>query len=87
MPLTAEHSWQILPITTAATALLIMLLTPLAHKTKLVDLPSQRKIHDSATPLVGGLAIFITLAIVFSGPCHPIASYRPGFYKHWAQAA
>ncbi len=40
-----------------------MLLIPLAHKTKLLDYPSKRKVHDSVTPMVGGLAIFITLAI------------------------
>ncbi len=63
MPLSPEQSWWILPATTAVTALLIILLKPLAHKTKLLDQPSQRKVHDSATPMVGGLAIFIALAI------------------------
>lgn len=64
MPLTAEQSWQILPFATAATVLLIILLSPLAQKTKLLDQPGQRKVHESATPMVGGLAIFITLAII-----------------------
>ena len=65
MPLSPDQSWWILPVTTAATALLIMLLIPLAGKTKLMDHPSRRTIHDSATPIIGGLAIFITLVIVF----------------------
>ncbi len=64
MPITAEQSWQILPVTTAATALLILLLSPLAHKINLLDQPGQRKVHESPTPMTGGLAIFITLAIV-----------------------
>jgi len=63
MPPPPEQSWLFLPATAAATVLLIILLTPLAHKTKLLDHPNERKVHTSVTPMVGGLAIFIALAI------------------------
>ena len=60
-----SYPWWILLATVALAASLALFLIPLAHKTHLVDHPGQRKVHDSATPMVGGLAIFITLAIVF----------------------
>lgn len=66
MPLSPEHPWWLLPVTVIATALLAHLLIPLAGKAGLVDHPDQAKVHDSATPLVGGLAIFIVLGIAFS---------------------
>lgn len=44
------------------TALLILLLRPIASATGLVDVPNERKSHLSPTPLVGGLAIFVGLA-------------------------
>jgi UDP-GlcNAc:undecaprenyl-phosphate GlcNAc-1-phosphate transferase len=59
------YPWWILLATVALAVSLTLLLIPLAHKTRLVDNPGQREVHDSATPMVGGLAIFITLAIVF----------------------
>ena len=59
-----SYPWWILLATIALAASLTLFLIPLAHKTRLVDHPGQRKVHDSATPMVGGLAIFITLAIV-----------------------
>lgn len=48
-----------------ATALLIVLLRPVAMTTGLVDVPNERKSHLSPTPLVGGLAIFAGLAFAF----------------------
>ncbi len=73
MPLTPDQPWLFLPATAAATALLIILLTPLAHKTKLLDHPGERKVHSSATPMVGGLAIFIALAgaVLWTLPATP----------------
>ena len=62
MPLNPEHPWWLVPVTTLTTALLALLLIPLASKAGLVDHPNQRKVHDTATPVTGGLAIFITLA-------------------------
>lgn len=40
---------------------MILFLRPLAERFKLVDQPSGRKIHVGAIPLVGGIAIFVTL--------------------------
>ena len=66
MPLNPGHEWWLLPVTTLITALLALLLIPLVSKAGLVDHPSHRKVHDSVTPVTGGLAIFITLtAAVF----------------------
>ena len=62
MPLAANQTWWILPVTALATALIALLLIPLAGKAGLVDLPSARKVHESVTPVTGGLAVFITLA-------------------------
>ena len=42
---------------------LCMLLTPMAHRFGLLDHPSDRKVHRSSIPLVGGLAIYIALVI------------------------
>ena len=41
----------------------IKLLKPLAGKVGLLDLPDQRKVHVGAVPLVGGLAVFTSVAI------------------------
>lgn len=46
-----------------ATSLLIVLLRPIARVAGLVDVPNERKSHAEPTPLVGGLAIFIALAL------------------------
>ena len=42
------------------TLLAIFMLAPLARQVGLVDLPTARKQHDNAVPLIGGLAIFIS---------------------------
>ncbi len=59
-----------------ATALAIRAFVPIAHRLGLVDLPSGRKIHQQAIPLVGGLAIFagVNMALLVSGL--PLAEYR-----------
>lgn len=49
----------------ATTALLILLLRPVAIATGLVDIPNERKSHRSPTPLVGGVAIFAGLVVAF----------------------
>lgn len=41
--------------------LLIFTLTKISHKINLKDIPDQRKIHNSEVPLVGGLALYMTL--------------------------
>lgn len=43
---------------------LCFLLTPLARRISLLDHPSDRKVHTSPTPLVGGLAVYLSLVIV-----------------------
>ncbi|MDP6436360.1 MAG: MraY family glycosyltransferase [Gammaproteobacteria bacterium] len=43
----------------AATAVLIILLRPLAIAVGLVDVPSRRKTHSGDIPLIGGMAIFV----------------------------
>lgn len=48
----------------ALTALLLIMLAPLAHKFGLVDRPSARKQHDGEIPLIGGVAMFFTLLIL-----------------------
>jgi UDP-GlcNAc:undecaprenyl-phosphate GlcNAc-1-phosphate transferase len=46
-----------------STALCIALLRPVAPKFGLVDRPSDRKTHEGAIPLVGGIAIWVAFAI------------------------
>ena len=41
------------------TLIAIVALAPLARKVGLVDTPTERKQHQNAVPLIGGLAIFI----------------------------
>lgn len=49
-----------------ATISLILLLRPVAMRVGLVDKPDARKLHDGAMPLVGGIAIFVAMAIAVS---------------------
>ena len=41
------------------------LVIPYADKLKLIDLPDHRKNHAKATPLTGGLSIFLSMSITF----------------------
>jgi UDP-GlcNAc:undecaprenyl-phosphate/decaprenyl-phosphate GlcNAc-1-phosphate transferase len=50
------------------TVLLIMLLRPIANAAGLVDVPNVRSSHSHATPLVGGLAIYIAVASAYFIP-------------------
>ena len=52
------------------TTALIIMLRPVAHTLGLVDVPSERKVHEGVIPLVGGIAIYI--AVVVS---HAVSKY------------
>jgi UDP-GlcNAc:undecaprenyl-phosphate/decaprenyl-phosphate GlcNAc-1-phosphate transferase len=52
----------LLPLIT--TLLLILTLYPLAIKFGFTDKPSHRKQHKTPTPLIGGIAIYLTLALI-----------------------
>ena len=60
------EAWPTLLASAGISLLLCLLLTPLARKIGLLDHPSERKVHDNSVPLVGGAAIFITLALVIT---------------------
>jgi UDP-GlcNAc:undecaprenyl-phosphate GlcNAc-1-phosphate transferase len=53
----------ILLATAGLSMVLCMLLTPMAHRFGLLDHPSERKVHNTSIPLVGGIAIYIALAM------------------------
>jgi UDP-GlcNAc:undecaprenyl-phosphate GlcNAc-1-phosphate transferase len=63
MPLSTDQLWWLVPVIAFITAIFTLLLIPVARKTGLVDHPNHRKLHDSATPVIGGLAIFIVLFV------------------------
>ena len=44
--------------------ILITLLTPVAVRARLVDRPTERKLHNGHVPLIGGIAIFLTMLSV-----------------------
>lgn len=50
------------------TALLIMLLRPIANIVGLIDVPNIRSSHSRPTPLIGGLSIYIAVASAYSIP-------------------
>lgn len=50
------------------TALLIVALRPAAVRLGLVDRPGERKLHEGVVPLVGGVAIFLAVLLVYLGP-------------------
>lgn len=54
-----------------ATLGLLFLFTPIAERNGLVDLPSDRKVHKSPVPLVGGICLYVAFglaAIIFDVP-------------------
>jgi UDP-GlcNAc:undecaprenyl-phosphate GlcNAc-1-phosphate transferase len=55
------HWWVFLAITVLSAGLSLALV-PAARKLGLVDQPGARKVHESATPLTGGPAIYLTLS-------------------------
>ncbi|MEZ5564357.1 MAG: MraY family glycosyltransferase [Gammaproteobacteria bacterium] len=52
-------------VSLVATVLLIVVLRPIAVRVGLVDIPNERKSHQTPTPLVGGIAIFGGLVLGF----------------------
>ena len=42
----------------------LLALKPVAEKVGLMDEPGERKIHDTATPMVGGLGIYLSTALI-----------------------
>ncbi|MBO67025.1 MAG: hypothetical protein CL398_01820 [Acidiferrobacteraceae bacterium] len=55
---------------------LFLVLQPAARKAGLVDQPSQRKLHLSPIPLVGGIGIFLTFALSLTLFEISLTSYR-----------
>lgn len=47
------------------TMLIIFLLLPMANRLQLVDKPDQRKIHQGAVPLLGGIGIYLGVLLTF----------------------
>jgi len=45
------------------TAALIKVLAPAARRVNLVDYPNSRKVHETTVPLIGGIAIFVSLTL------------------------
>ena len=60
-----------------ATALALMTLRPVAVKVGLMDIPGGRKTHIGATPLVGGLGIFIGLTTITLLSAEILSIYAP----------
>ncbi len=52
----------------AISVTLVMVLRPVALRVGLMDVPDARKNHHGPVPLIGGLAVFLTVAIVHSLP-------------------
>lgn len=48
----------------SATSLIIMVIRPVAFRVGLVDEPGHRKLHAGNAPLVGGIAIYISICIL-----------------------
>ncbi len=62
--------WTVLLPTAALSMVLCFILIPVAHQIGLLDHPNDRKVHNSSTPLIGGLAIYIamSMAILLATP-------------------
>lgn len=65
MTLFVEHPFPGLMLTMLLSAAVTWVLIPIASRFGWVDLPNARKVHDQATPVVGGLAIYIALSVAF----------------------
>ena len=63
----------------ALSAFFVVLLRWLAVPLHLLDLPDQRKIHEGAIPLCGGIAIFLTFSGISLLTANPVA-FGPGFW-------
>ncbi len=60
----AFKMWAVMLTSAGISLVLCVLLIPLARRISLLDHPSDRKVHISPTPLVGGLAVYFALVIV-----------------------
>jgi UDP-GlcNAc:undecaprenyl-phosphate/decaprenyl-phosphate GlcNAc-1-phosphate transferase len=76
MPIT-ETSYSVM-MAIAVSLLAILLLRPLAPKLSLLDIPHGRKQHSGAVPLIGGLAIYLTLLLVLAN--HISSDVTLGYY-------
>ena len=47
-------------------ALILLALMPIAFRLKLLAIPGEHRLHERSTPLTGGIAIFLSLAITGS---------------------
>lgn len=61
---------------------LILVLRPVARSFGLVDVPNERKIHEGAIPLVGGLAIFLAVLVA-----HGVALFYSDAPTSWGEYA
>jgi UDP-GlcNAc:undecaprenyl-phosphate/decaprenyl-phosphate GlcNAc-1-phosphate transferase len=59
------------------TSLLICLLIPIARKVRLVDIPHGRKAHSGEIPLVGGIAMVLSLFTLLFAHEALLVAYRP----------
>lgn len=50
-------------LTLLSTGAIVLALIPIAYKCEWVDRPDSRKIHEQATPVVGGISIFLGLLL------------------------
>jgi len=71
----------LLLLTAVVAVALSFLLLPLAKKFNWMDVPGDRKVHDSETPLCGGLAIY--LAVLLSLFLWPDAGVRQDPFVYW----
>lgn len=81
MSLSVQYEWFILPISTLLSISFCFLLIPIAHKVGWVDHPGLRKVHLDSTPLVGGIAIYMAIALLIG-----LVQLIPGisiFNSHW----
>jgi MFS family permease len=58
-----DAAW-LLPLALLLTAALCLALIPLARRIGLVDHPGVRKVHEAVTPLTGGPALLLVLAVL-----------------------
>ena len=58
------YALMILGLSCLLTAILVQLFRPIAKRFDWVDQPNARKLHQVATPLVGGISIFIAFFLV-----------------------
>jgi UDP-GlcNAc:undecaprenyl-phosphate GlcNAc-1-phosphate transferase len=86
MNLFFNHPNLILLITLLLSAVFTWALIPLALKIGWVDWPEARKVHDQATPVVGGVAIYITLSLAFLAAYWLMPSHFQGFSWLWLGA-